>query len=87
MPTAATVRRVPMLDLRRQYEQIGEELQQAVAEVLASQAYILGPVVKEFERESAANLSVKHAVGCASGTDALWIITAAQRLTVIGRFC
>src|SRR5690242_7384112 len=66
-----------MLDLRRQYEQIGSDLQEAVAEVLASQAYILGPAVKNFELEGAADLNVKHAIGCASGTDALWLALAA----------
>src|SRR3954471_14080607 len=69
-----------MLDLRRQYEQIGRELQDAVAEVLASQAYVLGPAVKNFELEGAADLNVKHAIGCASGTDALWLSLAALEI-------
>lgn len=69
-----------MLDLRRQYEQIGAEMQRAVAEVLESQAFILGPAVKEFEREAAADLHVKHAIGCASGTDALWLALAALEI-------
>src|SRR5947209_12672362 len=73
-------RRIPMLDLRRQYEQIGAELQKAVAEVLASQAYVLGPAVKNFELEAAAELQVKHAIGCASGTDALWLALAAVEI-------
>jgi dTDP-4-amino-4,6-dideoxygalactose transaminase len=77
---APPTRRIPMLDLRRQYEQIGSELQDAVAEVLASQAYILGPAVKNFELEAAADLNVKHAIGCASGTDALWLALAALEI-------
>jgi dTDP-4-amino-4,6-dideoxygalactose transaminase len=73
-------RRVPMLDLRRQYESIRDELQAAVLAVLDSQAFVLGPAVKDFERDAAANLSVKHAIGCASGTDALWLALAALEI-------
>jgi dTDP-4-amino-4,6-dideoxygalactose transaminase len=73
-------RRVLMLDLRRQYESIRDELQAAVLAVLDSQAFVLGPAVKDFERDAAANLSVKHAIGCASGTDALWLALAALEI-------
>jgi dTDP-4-amino-4,6-dideoxygalactose transaminase len=69
-----------MLDLRRQWQQIGGEVQKAVAEVLESQAFVLGPAVKNFERDAAANLGVRHAVGCASGTDALWLALAALEI-------
>ena len=40
----------PMLDLSRQYEQIGTEVMAAIARVCASQHYILGPEVEAFER-------------------------------------
>jgi dTDP-4-amino-4,6-dideoxygalactose transaminase len=62
-----------MLDLARQYASIGEEINEAVLRVCISQQYVLGPEVHDFEKESAAYLSVGHAVGCASGTDALWL--------------
>jgi len=62
---------VPLLDLTRQYEAIADQLNAAVAGVIADQRFILGPAVERFERELAARLSVQHAVGCASGTDAL----------------
>jgi dTDP-4-amino-4,6-dideoxygalactose transaminase len=64
---------VPMLDLSRQYAAIGDEVNEAVTRVCASQQYILGPAVQEFEKEACAFLNVQHAVGCASGTDALWL--------------
>src|SRR5438270_2182237 len=68
---------VPMLDLSRQYAAIREEISDAVQQVCASQQYILGPAVSEFEQEAAAFLGVKHAIGCASGTDAIWLSLAA----------
>lgn len=68
---------VPMLDLKRQYEQIGAEVLAAVERVCASQHYILGPEVEAFEREIAAFCGARDAVGCASGTDALWLALAA----------
>jgi dTDP-4-amino-4,6-dideoxygalactose transaminase len=74
---AAVPESVPMLDLRRQYEQISQEVLEAVERVCASQHYILGPEVEAFEREIAAFCGVNDAVGCASGTDALWLALAA----------
>ncbi|MGA7219681.1 MAG: DegT/DnrJ/EryC1/StrS family aminotransferase [Candidatus Sulfotelmatobacter sp.] len=68
---------VPMLDLRRQYERIGEEILAAVGRVCASQHYILGAEVEGFEREIAEFCGVRDAVGCASGTDALWLALVA----------
>jgi len=68
---------VPMLDLQRQYEQIRAEVLAAVGRVCASQHYILGPEVESFEREIADFCGTKEAVGCSSGTDALWLALAA----------
>jgi len=68
---------VPMLDLKRQYVQIGTEVLAAVERVCASQHYILGAEVEAFERELAAFCGTGDAVGCASGTDALWLALAA----------
>jgi dTDP-4-amino-4,6-dideoxygalactose transaminase len=59
------------LDLRAQFASIREEVMAAVTRVLESQHFILGPEVALFEEEIAAKLGAKHAVGCASGTDAL----------------
>jgi dTDP-4-amino-4,6-dideoxygalactose transaminase len=68
---------VPLLDLQRQYEQVRAEVLAAVGRVCASQHYILGPEVEAFERELAEFCGALEAVGCASGTDALWLALAA----------
>jgi dTDP-4-amino-4,6-dideoxygalactose transaminase len=68
---------VPLLDLHRQYEQVRAEVLAAVGRVCASQHYILGPEVEAFERELADFSGAHDAVGCSSGTDALWLALAA----------
>ena len=62
---------VPMLDLKAQHERIADEVEAAVRGVLESQHFILGPEVREFEGEIADYCGTAHAVGCASGSDAL----------------
>jgi dTDP-4-amino-4,6-dideoxygalactose transaminase len=59
------------LDLKAQFALIRDEVMAAVTRVMESQHFILGPEVADFEEEIAAKLDTKHAVGCASGTDAL----------------
>ncbi len=66
-----------MLDLKRQYESIKDDVAAAVERVLTTQHFIAGPELDGFERESAAYLGVRADVGCASGTDALWLALAA----------
>lgn len=66
-----------MLDLKRQYDPIHQELLEALDRVLQAQQFILGEPVAAFERAAAAQLGVPHAVGCSSGTDALWLALAA----------
>ena len=68
-----TEMKIPVLDLHPQYEQIKDEVQAAINRVLESGQFIMGPDVKEFEREVAAYLGVKYAIGVNSGTDALVI--------------
>ncbi|HXG66965.1 MAG TPA: DegT/DnrJ/EryC1/StrS family aminotransferase [Blastocatellia bacterium] len=63
--------RIPMLDLKAQHEGIASEVEAAVRQVLDSQQFILGPEVKALEREIAAYCDCEHAIGCASGSDAL----------------
>ena len=63
--------KVPVLDLAPEIAEVRPELDAAWARVLASGHFILGPEVDAFEREMAAYLGVKHAVGVASGTDAI----------------
>ena len=62
---------VPFLDLKRQYQTISSEIEPKLVQVAQSRRYVLGPEVDAFEKEIAAYLGVKHAVGVASGTDAL----------------
>jgi dTDP-4-amino-4,6-dideoxygalactose transaminase len=68
---------VPLLDLRRQYNGIREEVLAAIARVCDSQSFILGPEVEALEREIAALTGAACAVGCASGTEALWLALVA----------
>jgi dTDP-4-amino-4,6-dideoxygalactose transaminase len=64
---------IPLNDLKRQYEALKPVLDDAVARVLASGWYILGPEVEAFEREFADYCHTSNCVGVASGTDALEI--------------
>lgn len=62
---------VPLLDLVQQYASIQGEVDRAVAGVIRSQRFIMGPAVEQFETEVAALIKARHAIACASGTDAL----------------
>lgn len=64
---------MPLLDLGRQYATIREDILAAVERVCSSQHFILGAEVEALERELAAFTGAAYAVGCASGTDALWL--------------
>jgi dTDP-4-amino-4,6-dideoxygalactose transaminase len=66
-----------MLDLKRQYQPLHQELLDAIGAVLETRQFILGEPVAAFERAAAERLGVAHAVGCSSGTDALWLALAA----------
>ena len=58
-------------DLKTQYNVLKDEMDQAILDVVASSAYVMGPKVKEMETAFAEYVGVKHCIGCASGTDAL----------------
>ena len=62
---------VPFVDLLAQYNSLKADIDRAMAEVIAGSAYIRGPAVGAFEREFAAAVGARHAIGVASGTDAL----------------
>lgn len=64
-------RTLPTLDLKRNYARVKDEITEALAKVLESQHFILGPEVKALEEEVEQYLGVPSAVGCASGSDAL----------------
>ena len=58
-------------DLKKQYQVLREEMDRAILEAVASGAYIMGPQVKELEKQLADYVGVKHCLTCANGTDAL----------------
>ncbi len=62
---------IPMLDIKRELAEIGNEINKAVTESIQNTQFILGPNVKNFEKAAADYLGCKYAVGVASGTDAL----------------
>ncbi len=66
-PPAVTV---PLLDLKKQYATIREEVKRTADELFESQMFILGPRVEAFEKAVAAYVGTTHAVGMSSGTDA-----------------
>jgi dTDP-4-amino-4,6-dideoxygalactose transaminase len=66
--------RVPFLDIKAQYNELAEPLDQAVLSVIRSGSYILGPNHQEFEKQMAALQGCKFAIGLNSGTDALRIM-------------
>jgi dTDP-4-amino-4,6-dideoxygalactose transaminase len=63
--------KISMVDLEQQTQALWPELERAVLGVLRSGRFILGPNVEAFEREAAAFLGVRFAIGVGSGTDAL----------------
>jgi len=63
--------KVPLLDLKPQYQSLKKELDDAILRVAESQYFILGPEVEKMEKEFCEYLKCKHAIGVSSGTDAL----------------
>jgi dTDP-4-amino-4,6-dideoxygalactose transaminase len=71
---------VPFADLYLQYQTIKSEIDRAIADVIASNAFIRGPYVDAFERDFAHAVNAKHCVSCANGTDALYLVMAALKV-------
>ena len=69
---------IPMVNLKAQYAEIREEVEQGLAKTIENCSFILGPNVQGFEKEAAEYLGVKHAIGVASGTDALHLALLAE---------
>jgi len=76
-PASTVLQPVQMLDFSRQFATLRDEVMAAIAQVCDSQRFILGPDVARFEKAAALACGVPFAVGCASGTDALWLAMAA----------
>lgn len=71
MSIAIEPRAVPALDLKAQYRTIRDEIDAVIRGVVESQYFVLGPEVSAFEAEVAQYCKARHAIGCASGSDAL----------------
>ena len=71
MPASSLMCPVPMLDVTRQNAPLQAEIQAAIADVCTSGAFVHGPACREFEEAMARYCGTRHAVGCASGSDAL----------------
>ncbi len=72
---------IPMVNLKAQYAQIKDEIEAGIAQTIENCSFILGPNMQAFEREAAAYLGVKHAIGVASGTDALHLALIAEGIS------
>lgn len=71
---------IPMVDLKIQYRQLKTEIDAGISKVLDSAHFVLGPEGTDFEKEIAEYLNVRHAIGVASGTDALHLALRAAGL-------
>src|SRR4051812_34711681 len=74
---SAPVSSVPMLDVNRENKKMEAELEAAMSEVARSGAFLFGPAVAKFEAAMAEYCGAKHAIGCASGSDALLLVLLA----------
>src|SRR5690554_2251833 len=71
---------IQMVDLQGQYQNIKNEIDQAIREEINSAYFIKNPQVREFEQNLADYLQTKYVIGCANGTDALQIALMALDL-------
>ncbi len=67
------MKKIQMVDLVGQYEDIKDEIKSSFDEILSSAAFINGPYVREFQKDLEAYLDVRHVIPCANGTDALQV--------------
>jgi dTDP-4-amino-4,6-dideoxygalactose transaminase len=72
---------IPMVNLKAQYAEIKAEVEQGLSQTIENCTFILGPAVQAFEKECASYLGVKHAIGVASGTDALHLALLAEGIS------
>jgi dTDP-4-amino-4,6-dideoxygalactose transaminase len=72
------VPKIPLVDIKAQYEPLLPQLKERLAEVLEAGQFVLGPNVKAFEEEAAAYLGVPQTIGVANGTDALVLVLDAM---------
>src|SRR5258705_10030793 len=71
---------IPLIDLQAQRKRLGEPLMRAISEAVEGGQWILGPQVAILENQLAAFAGVKHAIACANGTDALFLLLKAWNI-------
>ena len=69
---------IPFIDVAAQRRRLGSAIDDAVARVLAHCQFVMGPEVQAFEKDLAAFCGSRHAISCASGTDALLLVLMAK---------
>jgi dTDP-4-amino-4,6-dideoxygalactose transaminase len=74
--------KIPFVDLKAQYNSIKSEVDSAIKNIIEETSFIGGPSIREFEKKFAEMLGVKHCIGVANGTDAIYI---ALRMLGVGR--
>jgi dTDP-4-amino-4,6-dideoxygalactose transaminase len=79
-PQAPSPMKVPLLDLKLQYAPLAAQIQSAIEQVCASQAFILGPAVEQLEAAIAAYSQCRFGIGVSSGTDALLLALMALEI-------
>lgn len=72
--------KVPLVDLKVQYQNIKKDIDAAIESVILSSAFIKGKFVEEFEQQFSAFSGISHCIGCANGTDAIEIVLKALGL-------
>ncbi|HEX3502178.1 MAG TPA: DegT/DnrJ/EryC1/StrS aminotransferase family protein [Xanthobacteraceae bacterium] len=78
--TRVEERPIPFIDVAAQRRRLGRAVDDAVARVLAHCQFVNGPEVRAFEADLAAFCGARHAIGCASGTDALLLVLMAWEI-------
>jgi dTDP-4-amino-4,6-dideoxygalactose transaminase len=71
---------IPFIDIAAQRRRLGKSVDDAVARVLAHCQFVMGPEVRELEAKLAEFCGAKHAISCASGTDALLLVLMAKNI-------
>ncbi len=74
------MRKIQMVDLQNQYQEIKEEINQSIQDILTECTFINGPSVKQFQSNLEKYLDVKHVIPCGNGTDALQVALMALDL-------
>src|SRR6267378_8296858 len=72
--------KIPLINLKDQFAPLRDQMLAAISEILDTQQFVLGGEVKALENEVAQYSNTKHAIGCASGSDALLLALMALNI-------